>query len=601
MVFRRHVRSVLLVLGLSLFSAVAWAAPSHEDPEAPLAVRPEPVCQQLVAEADTLYRGLRESIGEWQAKVSNSQLRQVKPGQVVEAYAKMLQLGRVAGRLIILGEPAGMDYQFRARQAQQELSQLINAFDGLPGVQEQINRAFAAIRREAEKSASILPKVQKLSQAGQLDEAETMFYKAFDPLESKGVWYKLETRRPVMEKFWQTQEQLDRALRESRQKEARDALTKARQAKTPNFSQLLAQLRQATAAIRQNGKAEVGGQSLTGPQVAAQFCQQWQQAQQAALACRALDWARTTQLSANDLAQLTDQQAQFSRDATPALAELVQAEAAHAQAADAKSLYREYLTVLAPLANLPADAAAPTAWDKALEQLIAKSPPLAAEVAVYRGATSELLRWRKRTAEAYTRARKAQSPPLEDVYLQGIRSSGETAGLLLPSATNTSQTELSSPAPNVMPMAAKKLLGQRAMVTGLIGNTEAKSTVSRYRQRCFASFALPEPLAKEVAALEADLLATKTAAPLTLEAAAALASARRGDLAAASGEIQGIYMEALAPLFAAPPPIAANLIPLGPLPGEAIGNDPLVQMVVHFDLKPLWVQQDYFFLQVQAP
>ena len=64
MIRPQHIATACLLLAL-LFAAVPRvAAPSHEDPDAPLAVRPDDESRRLQAEAAGLYQGARTaSIG----------------------------------------------------------------------------------------------------------------------------------------------------------------------------------------------------------------------------------------------------------------------------------------------------------------------------------------------------------------------------------------------------------------------------------------------------------------------------------------------------------------------------------------------------------
>ena len=170
-------------------------------------------------------------------------------------------------------------------------------------------------------------------------------------------------------------------------------------------------------------------------------------------------------------------------------------------------------------------------------------------------------------------------------------------------AAGTTAAEFTVPVPSLMRPVTARMLGRQVALDDLVGlPIQTRITVARYRQRSYARFTVPDELAqrfaREVAALESDLLAGSTP-PLTLDAAVALARARRGDLAAAGGEIIGIYLEPLVTRFATLSEAGRTLIPLGRLanePGTAVA---LRQVIVQFEIKPAWVQHECFFLEAK--
>jgi len=594
----------MLLAGLIAWTAAAplGAAPNHQDPDGPLAVRPDEKNKELQGRADALYRQVRKALTEFETEMAQGQVRRVKLKEVTDAFAGMLELRRVARHLSALGETAGADYQLRGEELRRALFAVIHAIKTVPGVKQQLAQALPAVSREAEKRSSVFAKVQGLLARKEYDQAEAAFYEAMDVLESRAAWYDQDSQQSFMGRYWRALPEVDAPVQQARETAGQEALTKARQQIAPDFDKLLAQLQQAAVAVKQSGKGAYAGQSLAGPAVLSAFLADWQKAHHAALACRGLDWARSLKVSQLDLNALADKQAKFSAAAPQAVADLIAADAARASAADAPALYAEYLKALAPVVSLTGDDALRTTAGKALDALAAKSPQLAAEVGAYRRATDDLLLWRRRTAAAYARAQMAKFPPLHQVFAEATGASAAVP----PSPSGTAAAPaitwaLTAPAPKLMQEAAPKLHDKSALAADITGVAEAKVVASRYGQRAYATLVKPEELAAQVSALEADLLLAGTAAPLTLDAAAALASARRGDLKAAGGAITGAHMEPLVARFAAIPPAAATLVPLGALPPELPSGDPLLQILMRFEIQPAWVQQEYFFVTIGTP
>lgn len=601
----QHIATACLLLALLFLglAAPAGAAPSHEDPDAPLAVRPEDESRRLQGEAAGLYQGARTALDSFLEKKANNRLLQIKPKAIGEVHVAVLRIQRLAEHLITLGEPAGIDFQLRAKELRNDLGPLIQAYRTLPGAALQLRKDFQILSQNAQKQANAIPKAGQLADRGEWERAKSTLDEAVDLLESMAVWYTPEERKRVINRFLDAQQLVGKNVQELRQKRAAEALAEARIEQTPDFEGLVSQVLEAADEIRAGGKAELDGEILAGPALVERFGQRWQEVQHGAVRCRGLDWSRklaTGEPPASELTALMDRQARFSEDVVTALAGLIAADAARVPAAEARGLYLEYLAVLAPLVSLAHDDAATRAVSPALEQLASKSPALAAEVAAYGQATAELLRWRQRTAEAYARARLAPFPPLEQAFLEATRVSGETPGLVFAGAQDTTKAMLNASAPAVMRPATEKLLGEKVTLADLVGlPTATKMAVSRYRARTYARITLPEPLAGEVTALESALLVHEGAPPLTLEAAMALATARRGDLALAGGEITGLYLEALATRFATLSAAGRSLVPLGPLAPEPVDPDPLRQMLMRFDVNPLWGQHRYFFVELK--
>ena len=107
-------------------------------------------------------------------------------------------------------------------------------------------------------------------------------------------------------------------------------------------------------------------------------------------------------------------------------------------------------------------------------------------------------------------------------------------------------------------------------------------------------------LSAQVSALKSDLMIGGQSPALTLAAATSVHSAERGDLAAVGGEIGGHHLEGLITRFAALPQAASVLVPLGVLPTEELKQPLLSQMLMRFDVKPVWVQHEHFFFDLPA-
>ena len=66
------------------------------------------------------------------------------------------------------------------------------------------------------------------------------------------------------------------------------------------------------------------------------------------------------------------------------------------------------------------------------------------------------------------------------------------------------------------------------------------------------------------------------------------------------GEIGGHHLEGVITRFAALPPAASVLVPLGVLPTEDLKQPLLSQVLMRFDVKPFWGQHEHFFFELPA-
>lgn len=597
-----HMRycSILSVLALvASVPATVAAHPSHEDPDAPLAVRPGDEAANLVRTAMKLYTDTQSTVNTMLKRLDDGRLRQLKQVAIGETYLDTKRLERLGQKLSFLAEPAGVDFVLRATSLRNQLETVIAAYKQLPGMEDVLKRAEPSLRREASGKATVILKAERLGAAGKWEQAEEELLQALDSMEPRTVWFSPAIRQQMLGRYDRPLQAVSQKSWETQKARTEQTLAQLRNQEKPDLTGLVAELRQATAAIRATGQANVGGRALNGPALVEEFGRRWRTVQLATIRCRALDWARGA-TAASDLQELTVAHTQFSKDIVIALAEVIEADAGRISAGDARSLYTAYLAALAPLVGLEGDGALEKAARPALEKLLAKSPEVAAEVAAYRAATAELLRWRQRTAQSLARAAGPNFPPVEKELLGAVAATPPKPGLVPTRAADTSQAALlKSPAPAVMRSVVSTLMGRRVGLINMVGLPIAKKmATSRYHKRTYGLLALPPPYEAEVAMLESDLMVTASAPPLTLEAAAALASARRGDLVAAGGEITGMYLESVINRFATLKAAGLVLLPLGPLAPEPNGNL-LSHVVMRFDVEPVWLENEYFFVKVK--
>jgi hypothetical protein len=332
------------------------------------------------------------------------------------------------------------------------------------------------------------------------------------------------------------------------------------------------------------------------------FGEQWKSAHVAALQCWALNEARrgATQGATWPAAdKMLQDHVQFDKQMVAALVGLIEADAEQAAEGEVRPRYVAYLPVVAELNTLSAEDGLQRAAEPALQKLAERSPALADEVAAYRAATDDLLRWRRRTAAAYAAARAPQFPPVGDKLVAVTRAEKSLRSLLPATAGRASVCGLSAPAPEVVKLLGASLVGQDVTAPPVLGTpTSQRLAGSQCDSRFYVRFPVQDALLGELQLLSAELLVSNAAPPLTLRAAAGIAMAQRGDLVAAGGRIESISLNGMLTQFAELPPLALVIAPAGIPPDRLSAYDPVAQVMLRFGLEPAWFQHEYFFVDL---
>jgi hypothetical protein len=286
-----------------------------------------------------------------------------------------------------------------------------------------------------------------------------------------------------------------------------------------------------------------------------------------------------------------------------ALASLVDAEARRATPAEVPALHRSWLEAAAPVVGRVQQGKLAAALEPALARLAAKSPEYLAQVQAYEASTTELLRWKRRSAEAAVAPFVAQQPALEVAFQKATISGQGYTGLFAFEKPDFPHPQLLAAAPLLLPLATEKLLQQPVVITQGQGLAGGKAAVTRLRQRTFATLKLPaESLAAAVAGFEPQLLVSADHPPLTLAATAALRSLQQGDFVAAGGEISGVHLEGWITRLAGLPDAATPIVSLGDLPVDAgpagFGVSTLSQASMRFEVSPKWLRHEYLVVPV---
>ncbi len=320
------------------------------------------------------------------------------------------------------------------------------------------------------------------------------------------------------------------------------------------------------------------------------------------LRCRAIDWARGEKKGMrppSELDEILKQWDKTHRLIRPATIEWIRADAENTEADEVRAKYMRYLEVLSELVVLSSDKSIIDSLETSLEQILDRSPDFAEEVSAYRRATAELLRWERRTALAQARSHTENYAPMKKVWLEAAQAKRGSPGLVPRRARRVAQAELRGSMPQILSAMATDLLKKQVQLHSLVGLPTSKPMVaSKYDQRVYGTFSLPEQVADAVNLLRVKLLVDEQSPPLTLETAVALDRGRRGDFELAGCTIERLKLEPLIYRFAELKESAQRIVPIGPLPSESLGNEPVRQVLLRLSVRPDWLQNEYFFVDL---
>jgi hypothetical protein len=376
-----------------------------------------------------------------------------------------------------------------------------------------------------------------------------------------------------------------------RQAVTAESLVERRAENAPLFEELHSRIAAAVKSIESTGTAMWDGEQVDGPALIIAIHQTWREAQNKTLRCRAIDWARGVKSGLrppSELDELDAAYAQFAASVGPTVDAIIVADASRALPDIVPTLYARYLDALATVAPSVAAAGWHDSAERGLQALREKSPAFAKQADNYQRATSDLLRWRRRAAQAAARARSANASTLEQLLAKAA------------TGAHPDVTIMKRPAPALVRDVAAATVAQPALATRLMAAGDG-TALSSYAQRTTARVSDCVIPASAIAQLKEDLLVTADSPPLTLAAATAIASAEQGTLSAAGGHITGVELQSLIVPLMTLDVDKASAFPLGPLPSDNApfpASEPIAQVQYVFAVQPSWLQHVYIFTEL---
>lgn len=597
--WRKSCSVVLLAL---LATSSALANPSDKQPHASIDIHGQEHAPQLLDAAQQMAEQNRAALEKFDKLIKDNRIQKIDPIELGKVNVNANRLRRAAEQLRLLGEPAGVDYHYRAALHSQAVGQIVLALRAIPAAQPGIAKLVSRASEVASQHAKNASKIEKLVERKDWEAAEREWLQVEDDVEVFAIYMAPEQRVGLYSPWDNVRVVIPQTMDAKRREEAAAYLKSRADAAKPDHAKLLLEVQAAAASVQKSGKHTIDGKELSGPELIGHFDTAWQKAQVATLKALAIEWARghgvSTTLPTPEWKSLRSDYENFAKAVGLELARLIAGDAARVDTASASALYAAYLPAVADLVD-HCGGDLESALQASLDQLAAKAPELKANIDHYRAATDEVLRWRERIASEQAKAKDAAFPAARPLVRTAYERSTESGGLYVPEAPEA-PPELLDAAAKALFFGSPKLVGKDVSIADIVAlGGASQAGIARYQDRIYARLTLPiAAMQEEVASLETQLFVTSDQPPLSLSATRAIRSARRGDLVCVGGAVSGVFLEGHITRFATLPDAAALLTSLGKLPPDYRETDQLEQVVLRLDLAPKWVRQRYFFVEL---
>lgn len=579
----------------------SFAQAHFSDPHAGLAVHGAGDVAELAQTAAKIYKSANDDMGKWIELGNKNKLDSAKPIEIAKLYVQIQQLQRAGKHLTIYGEPAAADYLMRQYILSNEHSQLFGTYKQSGVAQQYATLCRAEVAKNTKARAKAIDSLQKLIQAKKFVEAERELDATLDDLNMLNLYLNPDEVQSIMKPFGELQYAIYGPATEIRTANAQKMLATARDAMKAEGAASITSLTMAITALSTAASVEVDGKSLSGPQVLALIDKTLTAEHAAMLRRRATEMARLSAMEkpseSPERKAIEEQYLALHKQLVSLAAGVIAADAIRASEAEAAPLYDQHLAAVSPLLLKINSEATKEEVRKALAQLAAKSPALAAEVVAQEASSKEYLRWQKRTAAVMAKAKAKEFLPLTQVFVEGASVDPKTItdGLFNPGSSYP-DCYLWAAVPRIVTAVQPKLSGKSVTVASVFPLESGGTGVSRYADRTIAMISLPD-FAPQASALQNALLGEGKAIR-SLDAAMAVEGTKRGWLQAAGGTIDDLFVESVLTRFAKTPEAIALLTPLGKWNEEP--NQPLLKHALgRFVIKPSWYQGEYFFAAAQ--
>ena len=549
---------------------------------------------ELAGECRSKWEKIAEDVHEIQGLSDSNQFSKIRLKKIAKIYTTLGQIERDSVPLQLQGEPLGVDLLHKAKSAMQMLLRVATKTRSTRDGRSLTEAALNKKKKTAAAREKAIKKIEKYMAEESYETGAKLLGKEHDKIHAYYIWL-ADSHRKAIDAQYRDVDKITGFYNDEVQLAANAQLVRHIDGHYPDVDKSISRIEAAQSQLVTRATCSVDGAEMSGPEALMFFFQEAQGLHLASLHCSALEWSMLRRRRGRPEFGYDENESgrdliwQFGSAANErymaALAGLISADAARAEGAEAKQLYERYLVVVAPLLNRVAHGELKSACAKPLTDLLAKNSLFQISVEHYRESTSELLKWRNRVALSRAQNQAKAFPAVSSL----VESYAKTSRACVP--------HLDGDIDRIMKLAPQHFHGQ-AVRTGKLLRLSSKSLLSPLSERLWVKVAAPSGLEAQVEALKADLmLQAEGSIPLTLEAAASIATAQENEVDQAGGTVNVVYLEAMIPRLATLPEQGIVMVDMG-YPGD---GSCLRDTMVRVEVTPSWVQHKHFFMELEVP
>ena len=540
---------------------------------------------ELASGGYALWQDIHKELGEAEAEINDG----VPPAKLAkklgQCVIKTRILARNCGPLIEMGEPSGFDLKYRVQTLNDRLTVIRNSDFGnylkpLAKQQYQANQQRVSVT---------LQKIRKSASKNQFEKAEKQLNVLLDSINGYGFFLQPKYQQTLWPPIALVEQPIRSKMSKIRRERWNATLTKKYQSLLPDIEVLSKQVKDVSKDISSSGVATIGSQQLTGPETLKQLVDGYRSAHLRLVRAKGVAVAMRNK----ELIEKTDGLiGKLKTDLLSGFPAIIEGDAERLSQDQIKSVYFEYMRKLLPLAMKIDGGDLVEICETSLNKLASKDSQFALEIAAYRDATSDLLRWRRKVAKSKA-SKHEEFKDVERVLqeklvaVQGFKGLGVIENVGAPSILDSGLNE-------IYPVSRDRLQGTKVRLSHPVdfGKNWFKSISDRH----WVVIKQSTDFQLQVDALRNDLMASTELPPLTLNSAKSLATANSKHLLAVGGAITDAKLEALAVRLAKLPEKGSVLVPIGNKQKFA-GLD---QLLVQLEVTPSWIEHEHFFVDFAA-
>ena len=583
----------LVLLLCAMFSAQGYA---NEKEIAPT-IKPLGICPSaeiLVTEAYEHWSESTRLLAEAKSDID----AQKKLARIAKKLGQSYVLSQILTRkqtiLSQMGEPASVDLGFRAQKLVADLTRIRDRSDSKV-YRHLTGPAKTKYDNERPQIIQQIQKISRLYNNSKFIEAEKLLNQLIDEVNAYGFFLAPKWRQSLYTQIMGVGGRVQKKIEQIRLSEFRTSLNDKFESEFTSTDKLSENFQSCIQKIAKNGSATLAGKNIRGPELLNVFVKEHLKANIKLLRCSAI----AASLNDRNLAERTSKaMAGLKTQLIEKSTRLIEVDANRASIDDVPDLYLGYLQSLMSIADSVDSHEIVFACEKPLMCMVAMSPGFAEEVHTYKDATTDLLYWRAKLANAQRENLLEHYPKVNKLLTNQLSTTGSSRRVslnMVEFSKDKVPTVLETPLNEMQPAADDRLPGNHVLLETIVFNGTSMSPGLQHRN--WVTVAQDVDLSEQIEGLKADLFASSENSPLSIEAAFSLATAVLNSYQEIGGKIKETELESAVNRFAKMPLNAGALVPIG----QEFCRVELNQLITKLKVEADWIKHQHFFIALDQP